>query len=168
MRRRNPKQLSSGGTVHLSLGVRLYGRRGAGSPTYSTMRQGGGELARKRAARSRSCVHGIALFENSLSTNAPHTQSSLPAKEPAKGYGPHPEEHREAMRLEGWPQPVDSPPSFETRAPDSASALPGGRAPPDEAGDLFHYHESGRSRTEAGAGMAGLRTLCRFASCHPP
>jgi hypothetical protein len=78
-----------------------------------------------------------ALFENSLSTNAPHTQSSLPAKEPAKSYGPHSEEHREAMRLEGWPQPVDSPPSFETRAPDSASALPGGRAPQNEVGT--HY-----------------------------
>jgi len=32
-------------------------------------------------------------------------------------------------RLEGWPQTLDSRPSSETCAPDSASALPGERAP---------------------------------------
>src|SRR6267143_2180567 len=37
-----------------------------------------------------------------------------------------------SKRLEGWTQRLDSRPSFETRAPDSASALPGGRAPQDE------------------------------------
>ena len=38
MRRRNPKQLLSGGTVHLSLGVRSCRLRGAGSLNYVTMR----------------------------------------------------------------------------------------------------------------------------------
>jgi hypothetical protein len=36
-----------------------------------------------------------------------------------------------SKRLEGWAN-RDSRPSFETRAPDSASALPGERAPQDE------------------------------------
>jgi hypothetical protein len=35
---------------------------------------------------------------------------------------PHPEEHREAMRLEGWRQRTDSRPSFET--PREARAAP--------------------------------------------
>src|SRR5450631_2658719 len=42
-----------------------------------------------------------------------------------------------SKRLEEWTQRADSRPSFETRAPDSASALPGERAPSDEVGDIF-------------------------------
>src|SRR3982074_603362 len=41
-----------------------------------------------------------------------------------------------SKRLEGWTQ-HDSRPSFETRAPDSASALPGERAPQDEFGGIY-------------------------------
>jgi len=54
-------------------------------------------------------------------------------------YRPHPEElgtrsaqrAADGKRLEGWTRHVDSRPSFETLAPDSASALPE-RAPQDE------------------------------------
>src|SRR5258708_36797179 len=34
----------------------------------------------------------------------------------AQNNRPHPEEHRVAMRLEGWPRARTVPPSFETRA----------------------------------------------------
>jgi hypothetical protein len=44
-----------------------------------------------------------------------------------------------SKRLEGWTQQLDSRPSFETRAPDSASALPGGRAPQDEGLSLAQF-----------------------------
>src|SRR5450631_4565172 len=63
-------------------------------------------------------------------------QSVVPAKEVVKDTDLILRSLR-SKRLEGWTQRADSRPSFETRAPDSASALPGGRAPQDEVGDTF-------------------------------
>ena len=57
---------------------------------------------------------------------------------------PHPEERREAMRLEGW-QHRDSPPSFETLAT---------QAPQDE---VRRFSYSTRSRRRRGRDPAGAR-----------
>jgi hypothetical protein len=51
---------------------------------------------------------------------------------------PHPEEPRRfARRLEGWPH-IPIPSILRDARPDSASALPGERAPQDEESLLLH------------------------------
>src|SRR5450432_766853 len=91
-------------------------------------------------------------------------QSVVPAKEVVKDTDLILRSLR-SKRLEGWTQRADSRPSFETRAPDSANALPGARAPQDEVRDIFTISLAGTTMV-IGTVLASLPSAQRDGHAH--